>query len=233
MNDWFQPLDGGWRALSVAEQIASKVGELILVETMKPGEQITEVSLAQQFGVSRGPVRDALRLLENEGLVEITPRKGAQVTLLTAQEVTEVFDIRALLLGHASRLVARKKGEGCLPLLKEGLAELTANFKGARDIDLHLRVSLRMKRLICEHSENTRLVRLVGQLVRQTARYSRLALSPDSMRQKSIDTWKDLVHFIEIGDEVSAERLERGRVIEFKDKAIELIEITDSALSRK
>lgn len=229
-TDWLEPAGGGWRAFSVPEQIAARVGEQILVESLKPGEPITELALAHQFGVSRGPVREALRLLEKEGLVEITPRKGAQVTLLTPQEAIEIFDIRAVLLGYAARIIARKRGEGCLDLLRAGLAELVANFEGAKDVDLHLRTSVRMKLLICRHSENMRLFRLVGQLLRHTARYSRLSIASDEMKMRSIETWGELLRHIEAGDEDAAEALERRRVIAFEQKVVQMLNGGLSAL---
>jgi DNA-binding GntR family transcriptional regulator len=72
---------------SLAEQIAARLSEHILSGTYAPGQRIMEQTVASEFAVSRGPVREALRLLEKDGLVTILPRRGAQVTNLSIAEV--------------------------------------------------------------------------------------------------------------------------------------------------
>jgi DNA-binding GntR family transcriptional regulator len=90
--------------LTVPEQIAAQVGDRILSGAMAPGERIGEQELADEFAVSRGPIREAIRILEREGLATILARRGAIVTELTATELKELLEIRAGLF----ELVARK-----------------------------------------------------------------------------------------------------------------------------
>src|SRR3954468_13668215 len=85
--------------LSLPEQIAAQLAARITAGTYQPGQRIMEQALAAEFSVSRGPLRDALRLLEKDGLVTIIARRGAQVTKLSIQEVREIFDIRVALNG--------------------------------------------------------------------------------------------------------------------------------------
>jgi DNA-binding GntR family transcriptional regulator len=73
--------------LSLPEQIASRLSERIVSGAYEPGQRIMEQALAQEFAVSRGPVREALRILERDGLVTILPRRGAIVTDLSVDEV--------------------------------------------------------------------------------------------------------------------------------------------------
>jgi DNA-binding GntR family transcriptional regulator len=93
------------RARSLPEQIAEWLSEEILREELAPGERITEIAVAERFGVSRGPVRDAFKLLEHRGLVSIQPRRGARVTELDVKEVDEIFLIRAVLGGLAAKMM--------------------------------------------------------------------------------------------------------------------------------
>jgi DNA-binding GntR family transcriptional regulator len=102
------------RARSLPEQIAEWLSEEILREELAPGERITEMAVAERFGVSRGPVRDAFKLLELQGLVSIQPRRGARVTELNAQEVDEIFLIRAVLGGLAARMMMEKAPEAVI-----------------------------------------------------------------------------------------------------------------------
>jgi DNA-binding transcriptional regulator YhcF (GntR family) len=92
--------------LSLAEQLAAQIGDRIVGDLYKPGARVIEQELADEFKVSRGPVRDALRILEREGLVAIHARRGAQVTELSEQEVAEVFEVRAALLRIVSERLA-------------------------------------------------------------------------------------------------------------------------------
>src|SRR5487761_2611963 len=88
-------------------QIAERIGEAIVDEQFAPGERLKEVDLATAFGVSRTTVHEALRILENRGLVRILPERGAQVTQLSRVELENLFEIRAVLLGLAASHAAR------------------------------------------------------------------------------------------------------------------------------
>jgi len=88
MSDLDAHLSGpGSRApmLSLPEQIAEQIGKDILAGRYEPGARIQEVEVANSFNGSRGPVREALRILERDGLIQITARRGAQVTALTIE----------------------------------------------------------------------------------------------------------------------------------------------------
>jgi DNA-binding GntR family transcriptional regulator len=78
----------------------------IVSQTLVPGQRLKEMELANQFGASRAPIREALRLLELRGLVQIAARRGVSVTQLSAVEVDDLYEIRASLLGLAARRVA-------------------------------------------------------------------------------------------------------------------------------
>lgn len=83
----------------------------IRLGTLRPGDRLLEVELAQRLGISRTPVREAIRLLEGDGLVVHLPRQGASVRRLDAVEVTELYEMRGVLEGTAARLAARSASE--------------------------------------------------------------------------------------------------------------------------
>ncbi len=93
---------------SINMAITETLRAAILSGKFKTGERLTEVGLAKAFDVSRNPVREALRVLEVEGLVEINPRKGARVALLTVDEVQEIIELRAELEGMSAKYAARR-----------------------------------------------------------------------------------------------------------------------------
>src|SRR5215218_8921623 len=94
------------RADVAAEQIAG----MIMNGELRDGDRLVEEDLAGRLGMSRLPVREALRMLSQERLVTILPRRGAFVTPYGRQEMIEVYDVRAELLGFAARLVAESIG---------------------------------------------------------------------------------------------------------------------------
>ncbi len=138
------------RPLSVPEQIARSVSESVFQGRYRPGEAIPEQGLAEFFQVSRGPVREALRILERDGVVKIIPRRGAQVTQLTIAEVLEVYEIRSVLFGLAARLFSERRSEdefADLERLLESLGKLVASGGGA---DAHSAASAAMADVVIE-----------------------------------------------------------------------------------
>lgn len=96
----------GLRTTTVAEQIAEYLTAQMVEGVLKPREQIVEHKIAELFGISRGPVRDALRILEKQGLVRIEPRRGASVVELSLNDVIDLFNARAMLLCLSVRYLA-------------------------------------------------------------------------------------------------------------------------------
>lgn len=93
---------------SINSAVTNSIRKAILSGKLAPGERLTEIALAKTFGVSRNPVREALRVLEVEGIVEINPRKGARVVLLSTEEIQEIIELRAELEGMSAKYAARR-----------------------------------------------------------------------------------------------------------------------------
>ncbi|AIF48834.1 GntR family transcriptional regulator [Dyella japonica] len=88
------------------ETIASQLRGELMSGLLRPGADLSQVELAQRFGVSRIPIRDALRILAGEGLIEIAANRGARAISLTPAEVREIYDLRILLEGDCLRRAA-------------------------------------------------------------------------------------------------------------------------------
>lgn len=99
------------RRTTLAEAAAEALRGLIGDGTLAPGERLTEAELSARLGISRIPLREALRALAAEGLVSIEPHRGAVVTPVTPEEVDEVFPVLAALEGCAGELAAERMGE--------------------------------------------------------------------------------------------------------------------------
>jgi DNA-binding GntR family transcriptional regulator len=98
----------GDRHRSLNDMVTAALRSAIMEGRFKPGERLVEDRIARLFGVSRNPVREALRILRSEGLVEIAPRRGASVAALSPDEAREVIELRAALEGLCARLAARR-----------------------------------------------------------------------------------------------------------------------------
>lgn len=124
-----EPISGGAAGppddQPLRDVIREKVRARIADGTWGPGTRLVERDLGEEFGVSRVPVREALRALESEGFVELLPRRGAVVRELNRAVVADLFDIRQVLEALAARLVAERMDE-------EGLAQLSAVVEDGR-----------------------------------------------------------------------------------------------------
>jgi DNA-binding GntR family transcriptional regulator len=197
---------------SLPEQIAARLSGRIVAGIYAPGQRIMEQAVAAEFAVSRGPVREALRLLEKDGLVTILPRRGAQVTNLSIAEVKEIFDIRAMLNGLRDRQIAEAPDRlQLLPALEAEVAKLT---RFAREPGLgeeYVETVASIDRLLTRASDNARLKTILGSLMLQTLRYRQLGLSTPQRRKQSVQNWQKLVKAIRDGDGAEAERIARQR----------------------
>jgi DNA-binding GntR family transcriptional regulator len=103
-------------APSLVELVARELRALIVAGELRPGERLVEERLTERFGVSRPPVREALRILEQEGLVQRQPRRGAIVTPLSTEDVREIYTLRWALERLAIELALPVDGERLRPL---------------------------------------------------------------------------------------------------------------------
>jgi DNA-binding GntR family transcriptional regulator len=106
---------------TLREVVVDELRDMITRGELKPGERLIEDHLAEQLGVSRNPVREAIRALESTGLVEVRPRKGAYVSSFDLDDVRKLLDIRALLEAYAAELAAQRGDAAGLERLTEVL----------------------------------------------------------------------------------------------------------------
>lgn len=210
--------------LSIAEQIATQLAEAIINDDYAPGARIHEIAVSEQFQVSRGPVREALRILENAGLVSIQPRRGSIVTDLTVEEVEDIFDIRAVLVGLAARRLAHKCPPETMSQIAERIAELQNITKqDVQDAARYVSISQELSFLLCSGTGSEKLTSIVYSLFHQTIRYTRLGLSTRERRQASAETWAKLLESIQSGAEDEADLTARELVYNSRLMAIKLL----------
>jgi DNA-binding GntR family transcriptional regulator len=151
---------------SLVERVAGDLRAAIIGGMMRPGEKISDARIAADMGVSRAPVREAIRRLAAQGLVREEPRRGAFVTSLSRRQVSEVYDCRRALEGLAVQRVAAEDDGSVADELEEIIDEMyRVARRGDRDelasIDQHFHTRL------CEHAGNTWLDRLYALIADQ------------------------------------------------------------------
>ncbi len=205
---------------TLPSQIAEHLGQAILEEKLKPGEKLREVELATVYGVSRPTIREALRLVEREGLVTISAQRGAHVTELSVEELRDVFEIRAELVGLAAQRLARHVTPGIS-------AQLTTLLRGlestVEDAEAYARASREMSEFLARAQGSPQLAGLILSFGRQTTRYTRLALSLPARRRRSIVTWRRAVAAITAGDVEGARRLVTDLVLGTRETALRIL----------
>jgi DNA-binding GntR family transcriptional regulator len=111
-------------AQRTSEGAARVLRESILSGLLKPGQPLRERVLAEELGISRTPIREALFILQGEGLVDLTPNRGATVKAITARDIEQIYSLRAVLEAHAARVAAENRSEHHLEQLEDAYARL-------------------------------------------------------------------------------------------------------------
>lgn len=198
-------------------QIAERIGSGIIDEHFRPGERLKEVELAQMFGVSRATIRESLRILENRGLVSIIPQRGAQVTSLSRKDLEDMFEIRAVLLGLASRRVALACTKAIERRLLAGVGALE---KGRRDAAAYARASAALALEITQLSGNEQLVEHIAAFAQRIGRYARMGLTTQARRDQSLGNWKLLLKAISARDGELADALHQRLSVQNRSAAL-------------
>lgn len=144
-------------------QVTQSLSETILSGKLEPGSRLNEVRLAEQFDISRAPLREALRRLETEGLVIAHARRGFFVRTINAIDIIEIFEVRRALEASAGRKVCANLAKQDLKLLEKQYERMK---KSALDADFvaQIEADLGFHRLICQLSGNKRLLDLFDQI---------------------------------------------------------------------
>jgi DNA-binding GntR family transcriptional regulator len=176
------------RPVSLREQVVTQIRNAIIEGRLKPNDHITELTLTQQLGVSRTPVREALILLEREGLVFSSPNRGCFVRAFTEQDVEHVFSMRTVLENFAGELIIDRLTSEDFNSLESRIeaqheAEEAGDSKKARSIDMGFH------QYLVNTSEHPLLMRNWIELVAQIASllYIREEVNPHPNKLQSIE----------------------------------------------
>jgi DNA-binding GntR family transcriptional regulator len=217
---------------TLPEKIAAALAERVTLGRYQPGERLIESELVKSFNVSHGPVRDALRILQNCGLVTIHSYRGAQVTELSVREVKEIYQVRAALVGLRARWLAEDPDrDEVIAAVEMSVLQLSELAKSGKQEE-YIQAALAVNRALTENLSNRWLRSMLQALTLQTSRYTRLALASAERRKESARLWRSLLDAIRSGDADRAESVASRISLATRDAAIRHLQEAERAEAR-
>jgi DNA-binding GntR family transcriptional regulator len=181
------------------EQVRDRLREDILAGRLEPGAELSEVALAREFGTSRGPLREALGRLAAEGLVTVTPRRGAVVTQLSREEFIDAYQVREALETLAVRLAVPLLSDAEVAHLRE-LCELMARAAREDEVRLFFDTNNSFHEALVRGSRNRKLHEVHRMLVGQMVPYLPRSLELRGNLQQSVAEHEAILAAIEARD---------------------------------
>jgi len=212
---------------SKAETVYKILYNRIKQKTLRPGERLVEQNLANELGVSKTPVREALRKLNELGLVVIESYRGAYVAEFSIKTLIEIMDIRAVLDGLAARKAAEHMSTDQLQTLESLVTKMVSAAKTENPkkwIDLNWS----FHNLIARFSNNAELITLLSTIQKKMVLSSALGIATDMAM--SLAEHRNILNALKSGDPDSAERFARWHV-ENTEKRVALLAVSDESLS--
>ena len=202
------------------EIVSDALRQAIRDGILPPGERLMEIPLAEELGVSRTPIREAIRILEQEGLVVMIPRRGTYVADMSLKDVTEVFELRSILEELAAELAAERITNEEIEVLEQHLVEI-GNYMNENNLDKVVQADILFHEILYKASRNDRLVEMIHNLREQTLRFRTLSMSQTGRLAKTWDEHRQLVEAISDRDIERARQIARIHMEESEKTLLE------------
>ena len=197
MNGEIKTLDG-----RVYDQVEKK----IISGEYKVGEQITEMRISKELGVSRTPVREALAMLERDGLIEIIPNKGARVCGVSENDLIDIYKIRQRLEGLCASLASQRINEEGIHNLEE-IIELSEFYMMKNNHEKLKELDTDFHQCIYKHSGSRMISKILSDLHRSIGYYRKLSLQNPQRLDNSVKEHKEILEAIKNKDALKADEL--------------------------
>lgn len=196
------------------EVVSETMREAIVNGILKPGERLMEIQLAEELGVSRTPVREAIRKLELEGFVVMIPRRGTYVAGLSIKDINEVFEIRTALDVLAAGLAAERITEEELEQMERLMVEIGENIDQG-NMDGIITLDSQFHDILYKASRNDRLVGIINNLREQFTRFRSISIMYPGRLKNTLEEHRQLVEAIaqrnpEVAQQLAREHMENA-----------------------
>ena len=202
---------------SLASVVQGELERMILSGELSPGVKLTETALAAQLGVSRGPLREAFRMLDEAGLVRTEKNRGVFVRSLPLEEAAEIFDLRASM----EEMVGRRLAGSMMPAdLKEarGLVDQMEQAVKARDSQRYHLLNLQFHDRLVEMAGNGKMTAIYRKLIKELSLFRRFNLADGVLMPLSVGEHRLIVKAIASGDRDAAGRAMHDHVMDSKER---------------
>ena len=212
-----QIVQGGQPLVRNASAVATElIRQAILDGDLAPGERLKEEELAQRLGISRTPVREALLVLQTEGLVEAAPNRGAAVRAHDADELDDLYQLRALLEGHAARQAALHATDGTVAALQAS-CERFADVAGKDDVRAIVQENMFFHHAVLDAAGSARLAAMVRKVIELPLVYRSYTWYSPRQHQISVHYHRQITNALEMRDAERAEWVMKEHVLEARD----------------
>ena len=187
------------QSADLVTQVSEQLAEAIVAGSLAPGQRLVEAEVARQMGISRAPVREAARRLEQRGLLVAHPRRGFFVRCLTLEEIDDLYGLRICLECYAARLASQRAGPEDLAALRAQLERLRS-LAEAGAVGAQVEEDLRFHMMICEISGNRKLLGLFSDLASEVRMIIAVIGQLYDNPARIAETHLPLIEAIESGD---------------------------------
>jgi len=188
----------------VSEALRNAIQEGIL----QPGERLMEIQLAEELGVSRTPIREAIRKLEQEGFVVMIPRRGTYVANISLKDISQVYEIRSALEELAAGLAAERITEDEIEVLERMVVEI-ADYIESGDMDKIVAADVEFHDVLYKASRNLRLAEIVNNLRDQILRFRSISMNQPGRLAKTWEEHREMVEAIASHNATQARKIAR------------------------
>lgn len=192
--------------LPLRDVVFNSLREGILTGELKPGERLMEIHLANRLGVSRTPIREAIRMLELEGLVTMIPRRGAEVANISRQDLEDVLEVRRALDVLAVTLACERITDEEVDKLEIAAKEFE-QFTKEKDATTIADADVRFHDIILMASRNNRLIQMVNNLAERIYRYRLEYIKDSSTHSRLIEEHTAILSAVKSRDIVAAKKV--------------------------
>jgi len=197
--------------------VQEEIERLIMTGELAVGSRVNESELAQRFNTSRGPIREALRALEEAGLVRNEKNRGVFVREISFEEADEIYELREALEEIIGRRVTRAIAPDGIERLK-GMLKAMGSAAKAKDVEQYAQLNLQFHEVLLETAGSQKLIETYKRLIKELLLFRMRALDNGGGLSVSVDEHRDIVDAIASGDAERAGRVMRQHVADSRSR---------------
>lgn len=212
-----QPTIAMLQASSLTSAVQQALERMITLGELAPGDKLNEAALAERLGVSRGPVREAFRMLEEAGLLTLKKNRGVYVRQVPLDEALEIYELRAMMEAEVGALLASRASAEQIAALQTLLDSMEAAV-AASDAPLYFQLNVEFHETLVSFAGNKKMSLLYRRLTRELDLFRRRNLSQQALLSSSIEEHRDVLAAIEARDPQRAAQTLRRHVLQSRER---------------